>query len=77
MDSTTRRKSICGSLRYERKQHGLTQVQVAEELSVTPTTVGIWEGENGSISFEKAWALADFYGISLGQLAGRDESEMA
>ena len=73
MDTTAMRKSIYGSLRYERKQRGLTQTQVAEKLDTSATTIGAWEGENGSISFEKAWALADFYGIGLDQLAGRTE----
>ena len=72
-----RRKCIKGSLRYERNQRNLTQQAVAQAIDVNPATMNAWEGENGSISFEKAWALADFYGISLDQLAGRTEGEVA
>lgn len=70
-------KSIKGSLAYERRQAGLTQAQVADEIGSDKGTIGSWELGDGSINFERAWALADLYGISLDQLAGRTFSRKA
>lgn len=64
-------KVLKGSLAYERKKAGLTQAQVGQEIGVAARTVGGWELGNGSIGFEEAWQIADLYGISLDQLAGR------
>ena len=67
-----RTKSIVGSLRTERSNHGFTQKSLASAISVNESTVGAWEGNGGSIGLEEAWRIADLYGISLDQLAGRD-----
>ena len=69
-----RTKTIKGSLAYERKQAGLTQRQAAEEIGADPSSRGSWELGDGAIGFEQAWRLADLYGISLDQLAGRQFS---
>jgi transcriptional regulator with XRE-family HTH domain len=65
-------KSIVGSLRTERSQHGYTQKSLAEAIEKNESTVNAWEGNGGSIGLEEAWRIADLYGISLDQLAGRD-----
>jgi transcriptional regulator with XRE-family HTH domain len=70
--ATQRVKSIIGSLRTERNAHGFTQASLAKEINRSPSTVSAWEGNEGSIGLEEAWQLADLYGISLDQLAGRD-----
>lgn len=64
-------KTIKGSLAYERKQAGYTQRQASAEIGADPSTLGAWELGEGSIGFEQAWRLADLYGITLDQLAGR------
>ncbi len=64
-------KTIKGSLAYERKQAGLTQREVAEQINVDPGTLGSWELGDGAIGLEQSWRLAELYGISLDQLAGR------
>jgi len=69
---TQRRKSIIGSLRTERNTHGYTQKDISVMLGVNPSTVCAWEDDGGRIGLEEAWFLADLYGISLDQLAGRD-----
>jgi len=66
-----RNKSIKGSLIVERKNRGLTQAALADQIGASPSTVSAWETGDGSIGLEEAWAIADRYGISLDQLAGR------
>ncbi len=70
--TTQRIKSIVGSLRTERTEHGYTQKALASEIGVNESTVNGWEGNGGSVGLEEAWRIADLYGISLDQLAGRD-----
>lgn len=70
--TTQRVKSIVGSLRTERTDHGYTQKSLAEAIKANESTVNGWEGNGGSIGLEEAWRIADLYGISLDQLAGRD-----
>lgn len=67
-----RMKSIVGSLRTERNTHGYTQRSLAAAIDANESTVSSWEGNGGSIGLEEAWRIADIYGISLDQLAGRD-----
>ena len=42
----------------------------AEAIGANQSTVGMWEQRAG-VSLEDAWKLADYYGISLDELAGR------
>lgn len=65
------RKTISGSLRMERREHGMTQKSLGDAIEVHPSTINGWEGGNGAIGLEDAWQIADLYGISLDQLAGR------
>ena len=65
------KKTVTGSLRYERKEHGYTQNALADAIKRDSSTVNGWEGNGGSISLADAWRVADVYGISLDQLAGR------
>ena len=71
------RKSICGSLRFERTEHGHTQRSLAEALGMNPSTIGAWENNSGAIGLDDAWQVADVYGISLDQLAGRSAKAVA
>lgn len=64
-------KTIKGSLAYERRQAGYTQKRACEEIGADPSTMSGWETGTGAIGFEYAWRLADLYGITLDQLAGR------
>lgn len=72
LTNTQRVKSIVGSLRTERTGHGYTQNSLGEAIGVAGQTIHSWEGDGGSIGLEEAWRIADLYGISLDQLAGRD-----
>ena len=72
LTDSQREKSIIGSLRAERNSHGFTQSELGSEIGINPTTICAWENDGGRIGLEEAWRIADLYGISLDQLAGRD-----
>ena len=64
-------------LKELRKQKGLTQQGLADEISVSKITVLRWENEERQIKPEKAQQLADFFGVSVGYLLGYiDDSEI-
>ena len=66
----TKAETIAGELRAHRAKKDVTQREVAEAIGANQSTVGMWEQRAG-VSLEDAWKLADYYGISLDELAGR------
>lgn len=60
-------------LKELRKQKGLTQQGLADEISVSKITVLRWENEERQIKQEKAQQLADYFGVSVGYLLGYSE----
>ena len=66
----TKAETIAGELRAHRAKKDVTQREVAEAIGTNQSTVGMWEQRAG-VSLEDAWKLADYYGVSLDQLAGR------
>ena len=66
----TKAETIAGELRAHRAKKDVTQREVAEAIGANQSTVGMWEQRAG-VSLEDAWKLADYYGVSLDQLAGR------
>lgn len=61
-------------LKELRKQKGLTQQGLADEISVSKITVLRWENEERQIKPEKAQQLADFFGVSVGYLLGYSDN---
>ena len=60
-------------LKELRKQKGLTQQELADEISVSKITILRWENEERQIKPEKAQQLADYFGVSVGYLLGYSE----
>ena len=59
-----------------RKEKGLTQQKIADEIGVTKRTYIYWENEESQIKTNKASQLADYFGVSVGYLLGYEpESE--
>ena len=71
-----RNEVTAANLRALRARKNVSQSVVAEAIGVNASTLGIWE-QGGGISFEAAQKLADYYGVSLGELAGRTYCEPA
>ncbi|MBE6877259.1 MAG: helix-turn-helix transcriptional regulator [Ruminococcus sp.] len=55
-----------------RRQKGLTQQQLADYLHVSKGTVGMWETGRREPNTEILSELADFYGVSVDYLLGRE-----
>lgn len=53
-----------------RKQRGLSQEQLAEALGVSRQTVSKWERGAAAPELERLRAMAEFFGVSLDELAG-------
>ena len=56
-----------------RKETGLSQEKVAQELSMYVTTYRRYESGERELPMEVAVRIADYYGVSLDYLAGRTE----
>lgn len=57
-------------LKELRKVMGLTQEELADEIGVSKITILRWENGERVPKSDKAQALADFFGASVGYLLG-------
>lgn len=57
-------------LRQEKK---LSQKELADYLGVNEKTISRWENGESTIKSDKAQALADYFGVSVGYLLGYSE----
>ncbi len=60
-----------------RKQQGLTQTQVAEVLGMTQQQYQLYESGKREILLHLMIKLADFYGVSMDYIVGREADQMA
>ena len=58
-----------------RKDKGLSQQALAQQIGVHYRTLQNWENGKTHIKPEKAEQLADFFGVSVGYLLGLDTTE--
>ena len=66
------------NLKKLRKDKGLTQQELAQEMETTKLTISNWENEKHTIKADKAQQLADYFGVSVGYLLGyNDNLDMA
>ena len=62
-------------LKRLRKEHNLTQEQLAEKLGLTRSRIGNYEQGNREPSFEILELLADFFNVSMGTFLDEGVSE--
>lgn len=67
------RGQLCENIRSLRKKHGETQRDLADAIGVYQTAVSKWEN-SGRMNLANAIKVADHYGVSLDDLAGRSVS---
>lgn len=58
-----------------RKEHGYSQLNVAERLNVSRQAISRWEVGNSVPSTENLMELSRLYGVSLDELVGCDTGE--
>jgi putative transcriptional regulator len=59
---------------HYRNERGLSRSQLASEVRVTEAAVGHMENNQRKPSLKTAVRLANFFGVSLDELIGTDES---
>lgn len=66
-------REIMNRLKELRKEKGLTQQGLADEIGITKRTYIYWEQGERQIKPDKAEKLANFFGVSVGYLLGYSE----
>lgn len=64
-------------LKIIRKQHGLTQAELAEKIGLSQQAVGKWETGSSCPDQKTLQFLADFFGVSTDYLLGRQEDRLS
>lgn len=57
-------------LKELRKEKGLTQQELADEMQTTKLTISNWENGKHALKTDKAQSLADFFKVPIGYLLG-------
>jgi len=65
--------SFAKILKDIRKEKGITQSQLAAELSVTDAAVRQWENRGSEPSYEMLCKIAKIFDVTIGQLLGAEE----
>ncbi len=64
---------LANQMKKLRNQKGLTQQELADILHVSKGTVGMWETGRREPNTEILSELADFYGVTVDYLLGREQ----
>lgn len=60
------------ALKYQREIKGISQSQLAKETGLKQQMISWWEAGKGLPNIEFCVILADYYGITVDELVGRD-----
>ena len=63
------------ALKYQREINGYSQSELARKTGLRQQMISYWEANKGLPNIDFCVQLADFYGISLDELIGRDVKE--
>ncbi len=67
-------KEILGfRIRSLRNENGLSMEKLGKEFGVTKQTISHWEIGERLLALDIAYALADYFGVSLDYLTGRSD----
>lgn len=61
-------------LKELREKAGYSQYSFADEMGIAQSTVGGWESGKREPNFEMTQKIADFFGVTVDYLLGRDEA---
>lgn len=56
------------TLKELRARKNLTQKEVAQDLGISAQTYNAWERDVSGVAVSKVQALAEYFGVSLGQI---------
>ena len=62
-------------IRELRKQHGITAKKLGEFLNVAESTISLYENGKRSPDYATLNRLADFFGVSVDYILGREEKK--
>ncbi len=60
------------AFKYQREINGLSQSELARRTGLNQQMISCWEAGKSLPNIDFCTQLADFYGISLDELVGRD-----
>lgn len=58
-----------------REERGISQYQLANDLGVAQSTVGMWESGRREPGFDATQKLADYFDVSIDYLLGRTQQK--
>ena len=64
--------SVGKALKEQREMLGLSQAELAKQLQFSQQAVSLWEADKRAPSIYACIKLADFYGITMDELIGRE-----
>lgn len=56
------------SLKELRARKNMTQAEVAENIGISTQTYNAWEKDVSNVAIGKVKALADFFGVTIGEI---------
>ncbi|EJR2826418.1 helix-turn-helix transcriptional regulator [Listeria monocytogenes] len=56
-----------------RNKRGISQIQLAKDLNVSTSTIGMWETDKRAIKDELIVQLAEYFNVTTDFLLGREE----
>ena len=62
-------QDIGDNIRAERSRRNMSQEELAKAVGASPASITNWENGTNAIGLDKACRLADFFGITLDELA--------
>ena len=68
-------KTYGENLKYHRENNNLSQLELAKHTGLSQQAISLWEKDKRVPSIANCEILADFYGISLDELVGREYKE--
>ena len=60
------------ALKYQREINGYSQSELAKRTKLNQQAISLWESNKRTPSIDYCVILADFYGITIDELIGRD-----
>lgn len=67
---------MCGNeIKAVRLAHGITQEELAKACGIPQSTISWIESDKGIVSIQHCIILADYYGITIDELIGREIKE--